>query len=123
MTARGQARAFAGAAVALWLLFFVQALAAPVLLDDWFELRYWRDHAFGVHELYAHARYNYFHYNPRLGDVLLAIVDGAPVVHLVVTPLVQPAVLPIVFAIALGRWPRATLRDLELLLFVQIMIW
>ena len=123
MTARGEARAFAGAAVALWLLFFVQALAAPVLLDDWFELRYWRDHDFGVGALYAHAHYNYFHYNPRLGDVLLAIVDGSPVFHLVVTPLVQLAVLPIVFAIALGRWPRPTLRDLELLLFIQVMIW
>jgi hypothetical protein len=123
MTARGQARAFAGAVVALWLLFFTQALATPILLDDWFERRYWRDHDFGIGALYAHAHHNYFHYNPRLGDVLLAIIDGAPVVHLVVTPLVQVAVLPIVFAIAFGRWPRATLRDLEQLLFIQVMIW
>ena len=36
--------AFVAAALALWSLYFVQALWSPVLLDDWFQLRYWRDH-------------------------------------------------------------------------------
>ena len=123
MTLRGEHRAFIAAALGLWLLFFVQAINTPVLLDDWFQLRYWRDHELGPGALWAYGRHNYFNYNPRIGEVLLAIVDGSRAVHLIVTPLVQVAVLPIVFAIAFGRWPRRTLRDLQLLLFIQTMIW
>ncbi|HEU0030569.1 MAG TPA: DUF6056 family protein [Kofleriaceae bacterium] len=113
----------AGAVVALWLLFFIQALWSPVLLDDWFQLRYWRDHELGVSSLWAYAHHNYFHYNPRIGEVFLAIVDGSRAIHVIVTPLVQLALPPTVFVIAFGRRPRATLRDLELLLFIQVMIW
>ena len=48
MTSRAQSRTFVAAALALWLLFFVQAVHTPVLLDDWYQLRYWRDHEFGL---------------------------------------------------------------------------
>ena len=116
-------RAFAGAALGLWLLFLVEAVLSPVLLDDWFQLRFWRDHAFGLASLWEHARYDYVHYNPRIGEVFLAVIDGSRAIHLIVTPLVQLALLPIVFAIAFARWPRATWRDLQVLLFIQVMIW
>src|SRR6202035_2281942 len=108
MTPRAEARAFLAAAFALWLLFFVQAVNSPVLLDDWFQLRYWRDHELGLTALWDYARHNYLHYNPRIGEVFLAIVDGWRAIHLIVTPLVQLAVLPTVFVIAFGRWPRRT---------------
>jgi hypothetical protein len=123
LTPRGEYRAFIAAAFALWLLFFCQAAISPLLLDDWFQLRYWRDHEFGATGLWEYARHNYFHYNPRIGEVLLAIVDGSRPIHLIVTPLVQLAVLPTVFVIAFARWPRPTLRDLQLLLFIQTMVW
>ncbi len=123
MTARGEQTAFVAAACALWLLFFIQAVLSPVLLDDWFQLRYWRDHELGLTAIWDYARHNYFHYNPRIGEVFLAIVDGSRAIHLIVTPLVQLAVLPIVFAIAFGRWPQRTLRELQLLLFIQTLIW
>ena len=123
MTPRGEPRAFVAAAIALWLLFFVQAVNAPTLLDDWFQLRYWRDHELGLTALWGYAHHNYLHYNPRIGEVFLAIIDGWRGIHLVATPLVQLAVLPTVFVIAFGRWPRRTLRDLQLLLFIQTSIW
>src|SRR5262249_24989620 len=82
---------FVAAVLALWLVFFIQALNAPVLLDDWFQLRYWRDHAFTPREILAYGYHNYFHYNPRMGDVWLAIIDGSRALHLIVTPLVQLA--------------------------------
>lgn len=123
MTPRAERLVFLGAALAFALLFFVQALHAPVLLDDWFELRYWRDHEFGLTALWQLAHHDYDFYNPRVGELVLAIVDGSRAIQLIATPLVQLAVLPLVFAIAFGRWPRANLRDLELLLFVQAMIW
>jgi hypothetical protein len=123
MTPRGERTACVAALGALWLLFLFQARASAIELDDWFQLRYWRDHALGLASLWAYARHNYLHYNPRLGEVFLAIVDGSRAVHLVATPLVQLAALATTFVLALGRWPRPTVRDLQLLLFLQTMIW
>jgi len=123
MTLRRERLVFACAAFGLWLLFFVQAWNTPVLLDDWYQLTYWRHHEFGPSAIWEYGHYNYFHFNPRIGDVFLAIVNGPRVVHLILTPLVQVAVLPITFAIAFARWPRPTVRDLQLLLFIQVMIW
>jgi hypothetical protein len=123
VTPAHERRAFVTAAVAMWLLFVAQAVLSPVLLDDWFQLRHWRDHAFGPVALWDYARHDYLHYNPRLGEVLLAIIDGSRAVHLILTPLVQLAVTPIVFAIAFARWPRPTLADLQMLVLVQTLIW
>ena len=104
MTPRRERFVFAATALALWLLFVTQALLSPILLDDWFPLRYWRDHEFSVSSLWTYGHHNYFNYNPRIGEVFLAIVDGSQVIHLIVTPLVQLALVPIVFAIAFARW-------------------
>ena len=111
------------AALLLWLVLAVQAWLAPVLLDDWFQLRYWRDHAYSLGALAAYWWHNYFHYNPRIGDVLLAAIDGSRVVHLVLSPLVEIAALVVAFVVAFGRWPRRDVRDVQLLLFMQVMIW
>jgi hypothetical protein len=120
---RNQRAVFIAAAAGIWLVFVAQALLSPVLLDDWFQLRYWRDHDFTVTAIWELGRHNYFHYNPRIGDVLLAIIDGSRLVHVIVSPIVQVAALVTTFVIAFGRWPRRTLGDLQLLLFVQVMIW
>jgi len=121
--ARREHVAFLAAVVGLWALFFVQAWNTPVLLDDWYQLTYWRTHDFGLSAIWEYGHYNYFHFNPRIGDVLLLIVNGPPAAHLILTPLVELGVLWVAFAIAFARWPRPTLRDLQLLLFIQVMIW
>jgi len=107
----------------LWLLFFVQAWNTPVLLDDWYQLPYWRKHEFGLTAIWEYGHYNYFHFNPRIGDVFLLVINGPPAAHLILTPLVEVGVVFVTFAIAFARWPRATYRDLQLLLFIQVMIW
>ncbi|HEY1814070.1 MAG TPA: DUF6056 family protein [Kofleriaceae bacterium] len=123
MASRGERLAFLGAVLGLGLLFFIQAAHAPVLLDDWFELRYWRDHAFGLTAIWEHARHDHALYNPRIGEVLLGIVDGSRAIQLIATPIVQLALLAAAFVLAFGRRPRANLRDLALLVFLQAMIW
>jgi len=75
----------------------------PILLDDWYQLTYWRHHDFGLAAIWEYGHYNYFHFNPRIGDVFLAIVNGPRAVHLIVTPLMQLAVLPITYVIANNR--------------------
>jgi hypothetical protein len=114
---------FVCSAVGLWIVFLVVAIHTPPLLDDWYQLTYWRHHDFNLSSLGEYAHYNYFHFNPRIGDVLLAIVNGPPVIHYILTPLVLLAVLPVTFAIAFGRWPRPTLRDLQLLVVMQAFLW
>src|SRR5947209_1892534 len=104
MSPRRERAVWLAAALALWLVFVVQASISPVLLDDWFQLRYWRQHEFGITALWEYGHHNYFHYNPRVGDVFLAIIDGSRIVHLIVTPLVQLAALVIAFVIAFARW-------------------
>jgi uncharacterized protein DUF6056 len=94
-----------------------------VLLDDWYQLTWWRHHDFGLSAIWEYGHYNYFHFNPRVGDVFLLIVNGPTACHLILTPLVEVGLLWVTFALAFARWPRATLRDLQLLLFVQVMIW
>lgn len=115
--------AFWAALAGLWLLFFVQAWNTPVLLDDWYQLPYWRTHEFGPTAIWQYGHYNYFHFNPRIGDVFLLVINGPPAAHLILTPLVQVVVLVVAFAIAFARWPRPTLRDLQLLLVIQVLIW
>lgn len=123
MSSGRERRLFAGAVVTLWSLLFVQAWNTPVLLDDWYQLTWWRHHEFGAAAIWEYGHYNYFHFNPRIGEVFLLIVNGPRLCHLILTPLVEMGLLWVTFAIAFARWPRATLRDLQLLLFVQVMIW
>jgi uncharacterized protein DUF6056 len=114
---------FFRAVAVLWLLFVVQAWNTPVLLDDWYQLTWHRNHPFGVSSLWQYFHFNYFHFNPRIGDLLLLIVNGPRAIHLVCTPIVEVGLLWVAFGVGFGRWPRPTLRDLQLLLFVQVMIW
>ncbi len=123
MTPQRERLIFIFSAVGLWAVFLVVAIHTPPLLDDWYQWTYWRHHEFSLASLAEYAHYNYFHFNPRIGDVLLAIVNGPPLVHYVLTPLVLLAVLPVTFALAFGRWPRPTLRDLQLLVVMQAFIW
>jgi Family of unknown function (DUF6056) len=120
---RHERLAFLGAILGLYLLFLVQAWNTPTLLDDWYQLPYWRTHDFGVTAIWDQARYNYFNFNPRVGDVFLLIVNGPRVAHLILTPLVELGVLYVTFAIAFSRWPKPTWRDLQLLLVLQVLIW
>jgi hypothetical protein len=114
---------FALAIFGFWAFFLVQAWNTPVLLDDWYQLPYWRTHDFGLQAIWDYGHYNYFHFNPRVGDIFLAVVNGPPVFHLVLTPLVELGLLWVTFGIAFARWPRATYRDLQMIVFIQVLLW
>jgi hypothetical protein len=114
---------FVAATAALWSVFFVQAWQSTTLLDDWYQLGWYKGHALDAELIWRVARYNYLHGNPRIGDVFLLLVDGPRVIHLALTPVVQVVLLWAAFVVAFGRWPRPSYRDLELLVFLQVMIW
>jgi hypothetical protein len=114
---------FLAATAALWSVFLVQAWLSSTLLDDWYQLGWSRGHAFDAALVWRVARYNYFHGNPRIGDVFLLLVDGPRAIHLALTPVVEVGLLWAAFAVAFARWPRPGYRDLALLGFLQVMIW
>ena len=123
LTPQRERLCFAGAVVLMWLFFVVQAVHTPTLLDDWYQLTWHRHHAFGLASIWQYGHYNYFHFNPRIGDVLLMIVNGPRIIHLIATPLVELSLIPLAFALTFGRWPKPTLRDLQLLVVIQLLIW
>jgi hypothetical protein len=123
MTARTERAACLAALALMWLFFFVQALHTPTLLDDWYQLTWHRHHDLSASSIWEYGHYNYFNFNPRIGDVLLMIINGPRWIHLLLTPLVELALLPLAFAVVFGRWPRLTLRDFQLLLIMQLLIW
>ena len=106
-----------------WALFVVLAYLTPVLLDDWYQLAWHRTHEFGLPSIWTYAHYNYLHFNPRIGDTILLVLNGPRAIHLVLTPLVELAIPILVFALAFGRWPARVMRDLQLLLVIQVMLW
>jgi hypothetical protein len=123
MTARSERLVFFAAVALMWGFFVLQAVHTPTLLDDWYMLAWHRTHDLSVGSVWEYAHYNYFNFNPRIGDVFMLLVNGPAWIHLVFTPLVQLAVLPLAFAITFARWPRATLHDLQLLMVMQLLIW
>jgi hypothetical protein len=116
-------RWFALGLAVLWALLFVQALQVPVLLDDWYQLTWYRHHDLSLSSVWDYYSYNYFHFNPRVGDAFLMILNGPRIIHVIVTPIVELALLWFAFAIAFARWPKATKRDMQLLLVLQVFIW
>src|ERR1044071_8257867 len=110
------------AIAALWALFFVQAWQTPRQLDDWLQLGWYRG-GFDLALIGEVARSNYFHDNPRTGDVLLMLVNGPRAIHLIATPVCELLVLWATFVISLGRRPRLGYRDLALALVLQVLIW
>jgi hypothetical protein len=123
MSARRERLVCAVAVALAWLFFFIQAKHTPTLLDDWYQLTWHRHHPLSLASIWEYSHYNYFNFNPRIGDVLLMIINGPRWIHLLLTPLVQMALLPLAFAVVFGRWPRLVLRDFALLGVMQVLIW
>lgn len=114
---------FAAGIAALWLLFAVMATLAPTQLDDWYEVAWHHHHQLTLSGVLEFARYNYFNYNPRPGEVLLLVVNGPRILHVLITPVFQIALVFVIHILARGRWPRADRATLAELLVTQAMIW
>jgi len=120
---RNQRLWFAAAVAAMWAFFVVQAAHTPTLLDDWYQLTWHRHHDFGLSSIWQVRPLQLLPLQSRIGDVLLMIVNGPRWIHVLVTPLVQLALVPLAFIVAFGRIPKPTFRDLQLLIVLQLAIW
>jgi hypothetical protein len=115
--------AFYGLCALLWGLFCFIAFYTPVLLDDWYQVAWHQRHSLTLANLWSYAHYNYFNYNPRLGENFLLLVNGPLAIHVLVTPTVELVLLFAMFALAYGRWPRPTRGDALKLLCALVLLW
>jgi hypothetical protein len=91
--------------IPLWLVLVLCTRWEPVMRDGWNHLVWLRNHPTGNRGIYDFIADCYLHENPRLGQVttLVAYMWGA--YHVIVTPILELAVLALLTALALGRWP------------------
>ncbi|HEX4419773.1 MAG TPA: DUF6056 family protein [Kofleriaceae bacterium] len=114
---------FAAGVIGLWGFFVVMAVLTPTQLDDWYEVAWHHHHGFTLAGVLEFARYNYFNYNPRPGETFLLLVNGPRIVHVLITPIFELALLFVVHLLARGRWPRADRTTLAELAIAQVLIW
>ena len=114
---------FWGGVACLWLYLALHAINTPVLLDDWYQVAYLKKHGLTLESFWDNAVYNYNEHNPRLGENWLFVTNGPWWINTLVAPTVSVGFFFISFGVAFGRWPRATMRDAQLLLIVVALIW
>lgn len=89
----------------LWLTMLACTAWEPVILDGWNCHFAQQAGELSVDKLWGLAKYNYWHNNPRIGQVFTAAMF-LPRLHMLVTPLLEISLLLLMWAHALGRWPR-----------------
>ncbi len=107
----------------LWAFFSFICSYSSVLLDDWYQVIYWQRHPFTLGSIWHNAAYNYMHYNPRLGENFLLLVNGPRWIYLVLTPTVELGVLFTMFAFVHRRWPRADRADALRVFVTFVVLW
>ncbi len=114
---------FWGTCAAMWGFFVLICHWSPILLDDWYQVIYWQKHPFSLGALWDNGVYNYFHYNPRLGENFLLLVHGPQIIYWLLTPTVEMLLLWAMFALAYARWPRPTRADAGRMFVLLIVLW
>ncbi|TMQ05576.1 MAG: hypothetical protein E6J90_48580 [Deltaproteobacteria bacterium] len=96
---------WAALVVPLWIVLVLCAHWEPVMRDGWGHIVWYRDHMTGVGSIIDFARESYRLENPRLGQILTLMMYTPGPQHVIATPLLELAVLALLTAVALGRWP------------------
>lgn len=97
--------------IPLWLVLVLCAHWEPVFHDGWSHVGWFRDLAHGLGSFYDFVVECYTRENPRLGQPLTLLSYAPGPYHVIVTPLLELAVLALLTATALGRWPSLARSD------------
>ncbi|MBP9086098.1 MAG: hypothetical protein KBG15_08265 [Kofleriaceae bacterium] len=109
ITAPGRAHAY----LLAWSLCLLVAMVAlfcawcePVWSDGWYQLAIQHEHPLSLGALGRVATHNYFHGNPRSGELLTYILYGVGPLHIVLSTMISVAVIWALTTIGLARQPR-----------------
>ncbi len=91
--------------VPLWLLLVLCTYWEPIARDGWGHYFWHREHDVTAEQLWAFARSNYLHNNPRLGQLYALIAYAPGPWHSLITPLLELSLFYLLATLMLGRWP------------------
>jgi hypothetical protein len=91
--------------VPLWAVLVLCTHWEPVMRDGWNHLVWLRNHPTDDRGFYDFIWHSYRTQNPRLGQIPTMLTYLRGPYHVIVTPLLELAVLALLTAVALGRWP------------------
>ncbi|MCW5808340.1 MAG: hypothetical protein KIT31_38680, partial [Deltaproteobacteria bacterium] len=95
----------------VWLALALCAAWEPVMWDGWDHAAWYEDHALSVDEIVELLDQNYRYANPRLGQTFTRVLYAPGPVHVIATPLLGLAVIYLLVALVLGRWPSVRRAD------------
>ncbi len=100
--------AWAVTLVPVWIVLMLGTYWEPIVRDSWGHI--WWHHATDV-SLYEFAQDTYRHNNPRIGQVITWLLCSPGPWHVIVTPIVELAMIYLLATLALGRWPSLKRTD------------
>lgn len=110
---------WAALAGSLWLTMILCTHWEPVVRDGWRNLAWHRTHDLDLAEAWRLVKDGWLGSNPRLGQALTTVLYAPGPLHAIVTPLLELALLWVMTAVVLGRWPSVRRAD-DALLFATM---
>lgn len=111
--------AWAALVGSLWLTMILCTHWEPVVRDGWRNLAWHRTADLDLGEIWRLVRDGWLGSNPRLGQALTTVLYAPGPLHVIVTPLLELALLWVMTAVVLGRWPSVRRAD-DALLFATV---
>ncbi len=114
---RRAALIWAALAGSLWIVMILCTHWEPVIRDGWGNVRWHRTNSVGLDAIWHLLKDGWLGSNPRLGQTLTTLLYAPGPYHVIVTPLLELALLYVMTAVILGRWPSVRRSD-DALVFV-----
>jgi len=103
--------AWAALVGSLWLTMILCTSWEPVVRDGWRNLAWHRVYDLDLGEIWRLVRDGWLGSNPRLGQALTTVLYAPGPLHVIVTPILELALLWVMTAVVLGRWPSVRRAD------------
>lgn len=95
----------------LWIVTILCTRWEPIVRDGWSNLSWYRTNHLTFDAAWHFLKDGWLGSNPRLGQTLTTILYAPGPYHAIATPLMELALLFVMTAIALGRWPSVRRAD------------
>ena len=89
----------------LWIVMILCTHWEPVVRDGWGNLHWHEANTVDLHAAWRLVVDGWLGSNPRLGQTETTLLYAPGPYHVIITPLLELALLCVMTAIVLGRWP------------------
>ena len=95
----------------LWIVMILCTHWEPVMRDGWGNLHWHEENTLDLHSTWRLVVDGWLGSNPRLGQTVTTLLYSPGPYHVIITPLLELALLWVMAAIVLGRWPSVRRAD------------